>query len=549
MTPTGAAASELADLLERSVTEPILLANRLWPDVFFYRKQREVIESLVRDDETFVPAGNMLGKDFVAAFAVLWFFLTRNPVRIVTTSAKDDHLRVLWGEIGNFLSTSAIPLDAKRGGPVLVNHQDLRKVVRGERDSLSYAVGMVASSESIAAMQGHHVANVGDGIPRTLFVSDESSSVPDEYKKMANTWANRQLVIGNTWPCSNFWYRGIKGKPGTRDRGGDRPDPYRPGRFYRKVIKVRATDSPNVALGLAEVRAGREPSDEVIVPGVKSYGQYRKDLETMDEIEVSVCLRAEFWEGADAFLFPSEWLARARRIASNLKLPFRKARAIGVDTGAGEANTAIAVVDEYGLLDLKSWKTPDTAVIGPEVIDFLRRYAVDPADVLFDSGGGGLQIADQLRREGYGVRTVGFGESPSLPVTNRRAALKKRKGLKETKTVYPNRRSEMYGDLRDLLDPVRARVPLLEPAPGRPAPEGFGLPEEYAVISDLLSPIPLTRDEEGRLVLPPKTKRDPRSKKVTLIELLGRSPDETDALALAVHAMLKPERPFIVEAF
>lgn len=203
--------------------DPLELARLLWPDVYFYKQQREIIYSVAENDWTIVPAGNQLGKDFVAGFVCVWFFLTRHPCRIVTTSAKEDHLRVLWGEIGRYVQTARAPLDVKRGGPLRVNHQDIRKVVGGQVCPISYMTGLVANTDSIAAMQGHHVAVTGDGVPRTLFVVDEASSVPDEYWKMGTTWAQRALVIGNPWQCSNFFYRAVKGDPETNDPGGDLP--------------------------------------------------------------------------------------------------------------------------------------------------------------------------------------------------------------------------------------------------------------------------------------------------------------------------------------
>lgn len=49
-------------------------------------------------------------------------------------------------------------------------------------------------------------------------------------------------------------------------------------------------------------------------------------------------------------------------------------------------------------------------------------------------------------------------------------------------------------------------------------------------------------DDEGRLMLPPKGKpmaarHGKESKIVTLVDLIGYSPDEADATGLAVHAM------------
>ncbi len=110
----------------------------VWPDQRPYSQQWDVLRSVDQNDETYVPAGNMLGKDWVAGRAVIWAFLTRSPCRIVTTSAKADHLRVLWSEINTAIQTSKYPLSVDKGGMLVVNHQELRKVVAGERCPISY---------------------------------------------------------------------------------------------------------------------------------------------------------------------------------------------------------------------------------------------------------------------------------------------------------------------------------------------------------------------------------------------------------------------------
>lgn len=156
-------------------------------------------------------------KDFVAAFIVLWFFLTRHPVRIVTTSADHSQLEaVLWGEVRRFIQTSRVPLDFLKGGPILVNHLHLRRVLgirRGDPHvcGLSYCIGRVAAKGE--GMLGHHVADVGDGVPRTLFVADEASGVDDVSYERATTWADRILVIGNPYSSPggpNFFQRAVE---------------------------------------------------------------------------------------------------------------------------------------------------------------------------------------------------------------------------------------------------------------------------------------------------------------------------------------------------
>lgn len=148
----------------------------------------------------------------MAAFIALTFFLTRTPCRVVTTSADHAQLEsVLWGEIRRFIQTARYPLEHEKGGPLLVNHLHLRKYVGGQLCGLSYALGRVAQKGE--GMLGHHIADVGDGTPRTLFIADEASGVEDVTYERADTWARRKLVIGNAYPgapgCS-FFQRSIE---------------------------------------------------------------------------------------------------------------------------------------------------------------------------------------------------------------------------------------------------------------------------------------------------------------------------------------------------
>jgi hypothetical protein len=52
----------VVNLNNARVADPFAMASFLWPDVKFYSRQREVIRSVRDNDETFVSAGNMLGR-------------------------------------------------------------------------------------------------------------------------------------------------------------------------------------------------------------------------------------------------------------------------------------------------------------------------------------------------------------------------------------------------------------------------------------------------------------------------------------------------------
>jgi hypothetical protein len=570
--------------------DPIDFAAVLWPNITFYDKQREIIYSVVHNDETFVPAGHMLGKDFVAAFVALWFFLSRLPCRVVTTSADYPQLEaVLWGEIRRFVQTAAFPLEAP-AGPLVVNHLHIRKVINGTVDGLSYLVGRVSAKGE--GMQGHHIAEVGDKIPRTLWIADEASGVDDLGYKAADTWARRKLVIGNPYPCTNFFRTGVKGGdlyakhgskgtngsvlsvaegrdagdvrsmgethggvPGYEGQSSERHVSGSPGRgngsrdstvhsgsagtggngvgnvgtshissrCYRRVIKITGEDSPNVKAGLLYRRYGRDPLGEILIPGVLPWDDYLKRLETWDPVRICVGIKAEFWEGADALLYPPQWLNRAEDLHRTLVGMPRRGKALGVDPGEGVANTSWTVVDDLGIIEQVSMVTPDTAVIVGHTKALAETWHVPPEDIVFDRGGGGKQIADLLRSQGWNVRTVSFGESPTPELHRGMTPFGEKKERIELSRTYKTRRAEMYGILRDSLDPSLS-------------PMGFAIPPQYVELRRQLSLIPLLRDGEGCLYLPSKHSK-PGSSVKSLQDIIGRSPDEADSLVLAVYGL------------
>lgn len=198
-----------------ALRDPVIFTRILWPHHKLCGYQRDILYSLRDNDETCVVAGNMLGKDFTSALGVLWFFLTRHPCRIITTSADYSQLEsVLWGELRRFIQESKVPLTSDKGGPIVMNHLHLRKITSQANGSpyvcgLSYVIARVAAKGE--GMLGHHIADVGDGIPRTLFVADEASGVDDDAYERADTWARRKLIIGNPYPCNNFFRKMVKG--------------------------------------------------------------------------------------------------------------------------------------------------------------------------------------------------------------------------------------------------------------------------------------------------------------------------------------------------
>lgn len=514
----------------RRFQDPFALGRLCWPRMKFYNKEEELVNSVWKNDKTICVAGNMLGKDFTAGFIALTFFLTRNPCRIVTTSVDETQLQgVLWGEIRDLIQTSRVPLSCDDGGPLIVNHLHLRKVytdgpLKGKEDGKSYCLGRVAKKGE--GFLGHHIAQTGDGIPRTLFIADEASGLDDTNLDKVESWANRQLYIGNPYECTNLFFK--------ESEAGDvlDPDYTSPSlpedkrRYYRKIIRITGHDSPNVRYAKAEIATKGKWSGKMLIPGVLPYHDYKKRLDTWDPIRISIGIDAQFYKGAELLLFPPTWLNRSHEIHRGLKgkhgLGFRRGKAIGCDPGEGEAETAWYVVDDYGILEEFCIKTPDTSEINKVSMHLMRKWNVPPEMMMYDRGGGGLQCADQLRDSGMPVRTVAFGESVKPMPKRGMTSLETKVEQNEEAYVYLNRRAEMYGRASLLLDPSIN-------------PDGFGIPDRYTELRRQLALIPKKYDKEGRLFLPPKNKKDKDSKERTLTEIIGCSPDRADALVISLY--------------
>ena len=128
----------------------------------------------------------------------------------------------------------------------------------------------------------------------------------------------------------------------------------------------------------------------------------------------------------------------------------RRVEAIGVDVAAGgRDDTCWTLVDRLGIIEQIVMDTPNTMEIGGRTIRLIKRHELPAGRVAFDAGGGGKQIADRLHEQGHHVQIVGFGESA------------------EAKQAYRNRRAELYGKLRELLNPDREGGVFALPPEGR----------------------------------------------------------------------------------
>jgi len=263
-------------------TDPLRFVSACWPDMQLYSKQREVLRTVRDNLETFVHAANQTGKTRIAALAVLFFFATRTPARVITSSSSETQLgAILWSEIHSLVRASRLPLPFVEKNLCL---KKLRRLDSAETEPSDYVLGYVTNA--VENFQGHHLPN---DRPRVLAVFDEASGVPDEFYEAADSWAHRKLVIGNPLSTTNFFYR--------QCRAGDVPDPAGQANLMRKVIHIDGRDSPNVQAGLRWQDAGKSGPPPVLIPGLLTYQEFLRRQQEWDEVQRTTRLYGHFYEG------------------------------------------------------------------------------------------------------------------------------------------------------------------------------------------------------------------------------------------------------------
>ena len=146
-----------------------------------WEKQREVLDAVMRERRVAVKSGNGLGKDFIAAVAVLWYLHCHDPAIVLSTAPTFRQVRhVLWRQIHRLHRGAAGIL----GGTMLDTRWDLAE----DR----YALGL--SADGADQFQGFHCPNV-------LVIVDEAEGVDEEIYEAIDSVMTSQnptlLLIGN----------------------------------------------------------------------------------------------------------------------------------------------------------------------------------------------------------------------------------------------------------------------------------------------------------------------------------------------------------------
>lgn len=211
--------------------------------------QERVALSLLKPPyRSLVKSGHNIGKTFLAAWIVNWWFDTRDPgIAVTTAPTQRDVIDLLWTEVRLQRTRAGLPMPfIGPSAPHMQTHQE------------HYAKGFTASKGE--SFQGRHRPNM-------LFVFDEAEGVDAAYWKTADTMfqpdgTNAFLAILNPTTTTSQSYQE------ERSLGHD-------GGPKWQVDSISSLDHPNVLTGLDNIgRAAKSlPPIPIPVPAAVSLDQ------------------------------------------------------------------------------------------------------------------------------------------------------------------------------------------------------------------------------------------------------------------------------------
>lgn len=316
-----------------------------------------------------IRSGHGVGKSSAASWAMLWFLLTRYPVKVVVTAPTSAQLfDALFAELKSC---------ARRLPPALLELIEIKQ----ERIELksdptgAFISARTARAESPEALQGVHSENV-------LLVADEASGVAEQvFEAAVGSMSGEHattLLLGNPTRTSGFFFdTHNKNRDNWKTRRVSCVDSRLVSpQFVKQVADAYGEDSN--AYRVRVLGEFPKADDDTVIPLVLVEDAMARDVQTAPGAAI-------VW-GVDVARFGDDATALAKRQANRLIEPVRKWRKLDIMQVVG------VIKAEYDACE------PGNA----------------PQEILVDSIGLGAGVVDRLRELKLPVRGINVSESPAL---------------------------------------------------------------------------------------------------------------------------------------
>ena len=343
----------IASEVARCVDDPVRFNQTILGRPRMWRRQREILRSLVKNYITAVPTGNMIGKTTLAVVAILWFSLMRAGCRIVAAGPTRDSVHnTLWVGLEEAYRGAIVPLGGRMNSETLFFDHGWQVECFG--------------GGSVESKSGRHREHL-------LAVVDEASGVSGQvYEALASLNPSRWLVLGNPLHPEGDFYE-------LCEQRADDP--------LVNVIRVPSTESPHIHLP-------RSPWGMADATWLESSRRQYGESSMWWAPHVAALFPAQ---SVDA-LIPRAWIDAAQRVLVRRGGPVR----LGVDlaAGTGADDAAILARDDNAVLALEQSPHWDLDATASRTSEMALRLDVDPARITYDAGGLGLDFANRLETHG-----------------------------------------------------------------------------------------------------------------------------------------------------
>ncbi|MGH2609925.1 MAG: hypothetical protein ACRDHF_12670, partial [Tepidiformaceae bacterium] len=449
--------------------------------------QRETIGDIPRRKRVAVRGPHGLGKSAEAAWAVLWFSITRELAgtdwKVLTTASAWRHLTIyLWPEIHKWLNRV-------RWDDLGMSFPRRRSELLDLRMKLNHGAASAIASDDPVNLEGAHADSI-------LYIFDEAKAIPpDTWDAAEGAMAGGgqgddtpleafALAISTPGPPQGRFYDIHARKPGFEDW------------HTRHVTLQEAVAAGRISLNWAEQRERQWGADSALYHN-RVLGQFR----AADE---------------DAVI-PLSWaeaaVERWRAWSDAGSRPDAGPHWLSADVArSGQDQTAIAIRRGFTVEQVTRHRFADTMLTTSKVTGMLTAGQ----RAIIDAIGVGAGVFDRMREL-------------DLPVTAYTGSAKTYARDRASQYGFTNTRSAAWWHVRELLDPAFGSI--------------LALPDDDQLLADLSAPHWAERSGD-----PPRIQVEPKE---DLVRRLGRSTDTGDAVAMVLWAdrlhgvveVAEPRRP------
>lgn len=475
--------------------------------------QRQIIAAYFDDSlsEIAVKGCTKAGKGCSTSIAVNIWFDVFDQSRVYLSSARFDHaVDVIFGEVVMWRRRMKFPYPAK---------ENAASISENERHSIH--VSNPAAGESYSGQHG----------PRTLFIIDEASKVPQFFYVDAQKQASKIGIISNPRALSG-WFVDLYKPCVNRDETQIVNGPF--GKRLcvtvdgEKCLNVvhRRLERPNGPPGGIEISGRRfEHNDSIppeffakvpiLIPNQVDYGRLQGIKQNPDPRHVAVFAHGKFpMEDPEKQVIMASWLTFHQE-AWNKNTP-PAVESFGFDAARSEDGdfSVLAVGGQSGVRAIHRWKRANVMFHVEEILRIAKEvYGIDLKHgrhfISVDMDGGyGAGPYDRLKE--LGVNVLSYSGAARAEVSP---------------GIYRNLRAEAYALLGRRLSPDDK---------WRTVP--WALPHDDYLPEELCAPEKVYIGSDGlQFKLTPKRKNE--NSETSVEEKIGRSPDTGDAVVMLFHAV------------